>query len=151
MTEKEMMEYEVPYYDNWEDVTIFITGLEKMHHDYGTRANALSLGAEAVFKYLCNKLGVSDFQSSWAALNFVKRIIPYKHGFKIIDYNKILYPQYFYNKEDFLSAEEILNENLQYFKNCARNLLKENESSSWKASPDVIEHWNYILNLKEKK
>lgn len=142
MNEAELRESEVPRIESIEELNAYISKLVERHHDYGTCVYAMSMASLATFNYVAGKLGVTGFQASCADLDFLKRNRSYKDGFRIIDYNKLLYPQYI-GSDHFPSMEELLHENKEQLKKRASELL----ASSTHASDVVIEHWKKIEAL----
>lgn len=94
MTEQEMRETEVLAPQSLTELSAYVDSLVNMPHDYGTCVYAMSMAAEAAFRYVAHQLGVTGFQASCADLDFLKRVRGLKGPFAIIDANDMLYPQY---------------------------------------------------------
>jgi len=94
MTEHEMRAYKVPWFDNICELAEFIQSLLELEHTYGTAAYSMSLAATAAFNFIANNEGCTGFQASCADLDFIRRTRRLKGPFKLLDYSKMLYPQY---------------------------------------------------------
>lgn len=144
MTEKEMREAEVPKINTSKELIRYINKLVKQKHDYGTRVYAMSMSAQAAFNFVAHKLRVSGFQASCADLDFLKRTRGMENGFKILDFNNILYPQYC-NSELFPNWYELLLENADHISEVAKQKLKTEKHAHKK----VIAHWKFLSRIKE--
>ena len=120
--------------------------LLKKEHDYTSAMKVTARLTYEFFDYVASKLGLSGFQASWAQLEFLKLARHYEHGFMIVDFGNVLYPQYYHDRKHFPSAKQILMDNLDYFKKQAEKLLKERPC----AHPEVRKHWKWIMSLGEK-
>lgn len=138
MTELELRDFKVPFFDTKEQLEEFINSLLTRKHDYGTCVYAMSLAAHAAFNYVAHKLGVSSFQASCADLDFLKRSRDMEGPFKIMDLARALYPQYDLTKEtlDFVNSKE----SRKWLKGRAIDLLTEKMD----AHPSVIAHWKKL-------
>lgn len=141
-TEQEMRDAKVPWLDSEEALIAYIRSLVDRPHDYGTAAYAMSMAATAAFNYAANKLGTTGFQASCADLDFLRRSRGYKHGFHVIDYSKLLYPQSC-NEESVpgfrsLLADERVNSQLR---KAAAGLIEEMGDH---AAPRVLRHWREL-------
>lgn len=141
-TEKEMREAKEQWPKTIGELEEYIESLVNRKHDYGTCVYAMSLAAVATFNYVAHKLGTTGFQSSCADLDILKRTRNLKHGFRILDYGKLLYPQ-FLNSEHFPTHEELLEENKDKLARVARENLIEGPN----AHPEVKARWEYIASL----
>lgn len=94
MTETELRDMTVPRAETVEDLAAIVRVLTEREHTYGTCVYAMSIAAEVAFRLVASKLGVTGFQASCADMQFLSRTRGYKHGFKIVNYADILYPQY---------------------------------------------------------
>jgi len=149
MTEKEFRDiesYDEPRTRTPEDLTAIIDALVEREHDYGTCVYAMTHAALAAYNYVAYKLGVTGFQASCADLAFIRRNRHYEDGFRILDYNKLLYPQYFNNPEHFPTAHQLLMDNQEALSKKATELLAEREH----VHPDVKRHWEWIQSLESK-
>lgn len=142
MTEKEMRESEVPRIKDIDELKEYIQNLVNQEHDYGTCVYAMSMAATATFNYVASALGVTAFQASCADLDILRRTRSLKSGFMIIDYDKLLYPQYC-NSEHFPDHNDLILKNREMLAKKSTELLKSKED----AHPNVIAHWKYLAGL----
>ena len=113
-------------------------------HDYGTICHAISACAVAAAWAAdsSDQGGITGFQSGAIMWEFVRQW-GYKNNktsLKIIDYDKMLYPQY----KDQFTKNTISLETWKVLQERAKELLAENENSI--VHPDVREHWKSIVN-----
>jgi len=144
-SEQEMRNADVPWFDTKEELVEYITALESMSHDYGTAVYAVSMATVAMFNYMARKLGITGFQAGCADLDVIRRTRHLEDGFRLIDYNRLLYPQYL-NEEHFPTHEQLLMENRGHLARKARKLLKESPD----AHPNVIARWEYVASLGDE-
>jgi hypothetical protein len=138
--EKEMRESKVPWFDNKEDLIKYITELEEQEHDYGTCVYAMSMAAMATFNYMADKLGCTGFQASCADMDILRRSRRMKHGFRILDYDDLLYPQY---KKDFpITWDDLIEENLEHLAKVAQEKL-----DAGGACYEVRKHWIKLVEM----
>jgi len=142
MTEQEMRESDVPRIETIEGLVAYINSLVSQEHDYGTCVYAMSMSAVAAFNYVAHMLGVTGFQASCADMDILRRTRNYKHGFRIIDYNKLLYPQYL-DTENFPTHEKLTEDCKEWLSKEARKKLVECPD----AHPDVLAHWKHLAML----
>lgn len=142
-TEKEFRDEEVPWPKSEEQLLSYIRSLVNKNHDYGTCVYAMSMAAVSAFYYVCSKLGVSGFQSSCADLDILKRLRNFKLGFKIINYEDLLYPQ----NDVSISEDNLIKKNLKILAKEAKKLLKTSND----ADIQVKERWQYIIKLNKNK
>ena len=115
-------------------------------HDYGTICHAISACALAA-AWAANSSdqgGITLFQSSAVMWDFVRQW-GYKNNktfLRIIDYDKMLYPQY---KDDF-EDRTIYQSTWGALQNEAKRLLDEIDSGKGSAADSVIAHWKDIVN-----
>ena len=112
-------------------------------HDYGTICHALSACALAAAWAANNheQGGITEFQAGFVMWDFIKNWMydDNRTGLKIVDYDKILYPQY-KNEFDKVISKSVF-ENLQ--KVAQENL--EEVKQGREVHPDVIKHWESIV------
>ena len=111
-------------------------------HDYGTVCHAvaaLALGAGHLGAYT---QGITGFQAGFVMWDFIRQwnFENNKCGLKIIDYDKMLYPQYEYNFEKVIKPDTF--KRLQEV--AAEKLSEPNIKDH--AHPDVIAHWQSIVD-----
>lgn len=141
--EKKMRDAEVPNIETEKELSEYIKGLVEGDHDYGTCVYAMSMSAVAAFNYAAHKLGVTGFQASCADLDILRRTRRMKSGFCIVDYENLLYPQYC-DDDHIPGWRHYLTKNLPELKKQAKKLIKEKRGG---ASPNVVNHWKWILSL----
>jgi len=146
-TEKAMRETKEKWPKNIEELTDYINSLTNRPNDYGTTVYAMSLAAVATFNYMSHMLGASVFQAGCADLDFISRTRRMKHGFRILDYEKLLYPQYLEDDETFPSHEKILEDN----KVTLAKLAKQKLAERCGVHPNVKARWEYIASLVENE
>lgn len=140
MTEKEMRDAPNPWPKTLEELLEYTETLRAQKHDYGTCVYAMSLAAVAMFNFMGSELGVTGFQASCADMDFLKRTRSMKNGFRILDYDRILYPQYC-NNETFPTWREILNENRVFFAKLAKDHINNADRM---VHEEVLKHWVMI-------
>ena len=114
-------------------------------HDYGTVCHAISACAVAT-AWACNGMegangGITGFQAGFIMWGFILHW-SYEHntcGLKILDYDKLLYPQYGYKFEKTISESR-----WKTVQEYAKRLLSERDY----AHPSVIKHWKSIVDGK---
>lgn len=142
-TEKEMREAKVPYPQTEKELQSYIHSLVKRNHDYGTCVYAMSMVAVAAFNYVAHELGCTGFQASCADMDVIRRTRGLKSGFRLVDYDKLLYPQYL-NSENFPTHQQILEENKEALAKEAKKRLAEADGV---VHPDVKARWEYVASL----
>ena len=76
---------------------------------------------------------------------FLKKLRNIKHGFKILNFDNLLYPQYL--KDFNLSAETLIRKNLDELKKAAKEELERGLN----ASQEVRDHWTYITEIPDSE
>jgi len=148
MSEQELRNFEVKFPRSLQELENIIEDLTEREHDYGTCVYAMSIVAVAAFNYVAAKLGCTGFQAGCADLDIICRTRDLKHGFMIIDYSKLLYPQYC-NEEHFPSMNDFLEANLDRLGAEAEKLLKENHETP--VHPDIEQHWKNLVKMRKNK
>lgn len=143
MTEKQMYEAEVPWFSTIGELIDYIAELVEQEHDYGTCIYAMSMAAVAAFYYVSKRLGVTGLQASCADMDILRRTRGLKHGFRIIDYGNLLYPQYC-SEEHFPSWETLIHQNAKVLKEEAEKILNQKGHI---LHPDVREHLEKLANM----
>ena len=115
-------------------------------HDYGTICHAVSACAIAA-AWAADSTengGITGFQAGFVMWNFVKQwsYSSNKCGLAIIDYDKMLFPQY---KDEFTKSTISL-ETWEALQERAKELLAEKENGIIPVSDCVYEHWKQIAN-----
>jgi len=145
--EKTLREVKVQWPDTEDDLIDVIKAVSSRQHDYGTTVYAMSISALSAFFYASHVLGVTGFQAGCADMEFLKHTRNYKHGFRIIDYEKLLYPQSL-NDDNFPSWQKLEKDNIEWLTKEAKKKLEE---TSGKAHPDVLKRWEYLAGVKNGK
>lgn len=144
MTEQELRDYKVPTPRSIDELTDIICDLTERKHDYGTCVYAMSIAATAAFNYMASTLGVTGFQASCADMDILRRTRGYEHGFQVINYENLLYPQY---EDQFgLSRAKLLADPgvRKIVRAAAKKLLKDRSADAHK---DVLAHWKQLAAL----
>lgn len=102
MTEEQMRDAEVPWFDTIEELSAYLQALADRPHDYGTSAYAMSHAAVAAFRFVAGKLGTTGAQAGAADLDLVHRVNGIMLGhtrslkapFMLVNGEKLLRPQY---------------------------------------------------------
>lgn len=90
------------------------------------------------FEEWCHSRGISHFQASCIAHEFIRRFMYFgDKPFNIIEYENMLYPQY------MESFRTISLETWEWLRNEARKRLSKLDSSF---SKEVVNHWKKIAN-----
>ena len=111
-------------------------------HDYGTIVHAVSACAIAAAwaANSCESGGITGFQAGFVMLDFIRQwnYRSNKLGLRILDFDKLLYPQYGYRFEKVIDSEQ-----WKKLQEMAREKLEEDA-----ACDEVIKHWISIVNGK---
>ena len=139
-TEKEMRESDVPWFDTWEKLTVYVDRLINREHDYGTCVYAVSMASVAMFRYVAGNMGITGFQASCADMDIVKRIRHIDIGFRLFDYDDLMYPM---SKDKVPTWEQMIESNKEVLAKKAKEKLAEFKD----AHPAVKAHWEYLAGL----
>jgi hypothetical protein len=113
--------------------------MTKYNHDYGTVIEAMTAGAIAAIHVMNSDKfqgGITGFQASCMMWEFMKRFNHLDGPMRLLQFEKMLYPQYEYVFEKTISKETW--EWLQ--KEAKERILK------WDAADRVIDHWQTIID-----
>lgn len=115
-------------------------------HSYGTICHAISACALAA-AWAANHSdqgGITGFQSGFVMWDFVRQWAyrNNKTSLRIIDYDKMLYPQY----KDYFEGRTIYQSTWETLQNEAKRRLDEIDSGEESAADSVIAHWKNIVN-----
>ncbi len=146
MTEQQMRDMTAPTPRTKEELLQFIGTLVDRPQDYGTCVYAISLAATAAYNFVANHVGATGFQASVADMDIIRRTRRIE-WFKILDYDKLLYPQYCTN-EHFPSWESLL-DNDEIAIRLGEKAASQLESSS-DAHKDVVDHWKVLVILGKR-
>lgn len=146
MTDEEFSKMEMPWPDSVQELTSYIEEVkEKYNTSYGDAVYGPALAAIASFNYVASQMGLSGFQADYSEMLFLKKLRYIKHGFKILNFDNLLYPQYL---NDFnLSAETLIRKNLDELKKAAKEELEKNPN----AAQEVRDHWIYITEIPDSE
>jgi hypothetical protein len=144
MTEIEMRESEGAHPKTIDELVAYIKTLEGEVDDYGKTVYAVSLASYATFNYMAHVGGITGFQAGCADLDILKRTRMLKHGFKIVDFGNLLYPQYC-DEDEIPGWETIMRDNLEHLSKEAQKLLDEQTEYT---HPDVVAHWQKLARAK---
>lgn len=125
---------------SFEDLTAFLKDVkENYNYDYGVAPRSIAQAALAVAWYLASEFGITGFQAGFVMWDFIMdwNFRYNKTSLKIVDYDNMLYPQYEYKFEKTISRR--VWDSLQ-------KAAKENLEESEYAHPDVIAHWQSIVD-----
>lgn len=139
-TEAELRAANVPTLQTMDSLTSYISGLVDRPHDYGTCVYAMSMSAVAAFNYVADKLGVTGFQASCADLDILSRIRHLKHGFRIVDYGNLLYPQYWDEETRGIYLAALREQPARFAKEAADKL------SEGRGADAILDHWRWIIS-----
>lgn len=109
-------------------------------HDYGTACHAVSACAIAAAWAAADKEGITGFQAGFVMWDFILNWTKTHNecGLRLIDYDDMLYPQYEYK----FNNQTISSDNWERIQAKAKENLEKNPD----ACPDVIQHWQSIVN-----
>lgn len=119
--------------------------IEELHanyeHDYGTVCYAMAAAAVQAARRFNkgDQGGITGFQAGAVMWEFVKRFMHIEGPMRLVQYNDMLYPQYF-NKFDQTISVDIW-KSLQA--KAMENMVKAGNNSS--THPDVLAHWKSIV------
>jgi len=117
-------------------------------HDYGTIVKAMCAGMMATMSAInkSSQGGITGFQAGCLMWEVIRQLnmMNNKCGMKLVDYDKMLYPQYKQSFEKEISLG--VWENLQ--KEALANLNKNEEFVDEFVDAKVLEHWRGIVDGK---
>lgn len=146
MTFDEFMEIDEPFPKDTQELIGYLEKLIKdLNSSYSEAPFAPALAAISAFNYVACKMGLTGFQASHSGMLFLAKLRHMEHGFKIIDYRDLLYPQYLDRFN--ISADKLIRENLGTLKSSAKDLLTTHKD----AAPEVKEHWKSILDIPDNE
>ena len=123
--------------------------------DYGTSARATAAAAFATANAFASYIGLTGFLWSCAAMDILgKMCFPHnKLGYKVIDYDNLLYPQY----QDRFTENKISEAGAERLKQEAQNLIDEgglvhHDVLAWwkRLAGGNIPHWLHIVKEGEQ-
>ena len=140
-TSKENLFKEAEKVKTLEDLNVMFSRFSSMCHDYDSIVHASAAIAVAAFNAFNRgpQGGITGFQASFVGWDLVRHFMAggNKTSLKLVDYDKMLYPQYRENFEKTIQKEvwEIIQ------KEAEKGLATETE-----AHPAVILHWRRIVD-----
>lgn len=142
MDEAAMRDAEVPWLDDADELAAYIESLVDRPHDYGTCVYAMSMAALAAFNHVAGRLGVTGFQASCADMDILRRNRRMEHGFRILDYGNLLYPQY-WTPEHFPWAADLM-DNPDVGPRIASAAREKLAAGQEHVAPNVRDHWRAL-------
>ncbi len=124
-----------------DDLTTFIQRIEsECNTGYGQSARAIAQASVATFYYLAGKMGITGYQASCALWDVIRDVnyTDNKCGMKLVDYDKMLFPQY-----DYVFEKKISSDTWELLQSQAKNNLTRNLEFCHDA---VVNHWENIAN-----
>ena len=125
---------------SFDDLVLFLKNVKEYYNcGYGEAPRAIAQAALATAWYFASDFGITGFQAGFVMWDFIRDWLFSSNecGLKIVDYDEMLYPQYYYKFDKHISLETF-----RAMQRQAKELLK-NKSF---AHPDVIKHWMSIAN-----
>lgn len=126
-----------------EDLAAFVNHVMTDYcHDYGTACHAVAACALAGAWLGAHTEHITHFQASFVMWDFIRRWLKpnNKCGLKLIDYDDMLYPQYWDKYEKTMRKEAF-----EALQKEALRLIEANGKES-NACPAVLEHWQSIVD-----
>ena len=118
--------------------------MEDYRHDYGTVCHAIAASMMATM-YAANdtEYSITGFQASQVMWEVIKHMIftTNQIGLRIIDYDKMLYPQY----ESFFTDRKITKEQFEMLQKVAKEKLELDRDGM---HPKVVKHLESIVDGK---
>lgn len=142
MNEQELRDMKTPWPESEEELLDFIRTVSEEGGDYGKAVYVMSHVATAAFYYASHLVESSGFQSSCAELDFLQRTRGYKHGFRVIDFENLLYPQY---ERKVPGYWDLIAERREELGEAAASLLADKEGGM--VSDGVKKHWKLLVRL----
>lgn len=112
---------------------------DNFDYDYGVSARSVGAICTVVAKYFCKEWGITHFQASCVTWDFIMSflITDNKCGMRLVNYDDMLYPQYYYKFQKTISSATW---------NDLQKTAKECLEKRKNASPIVIKHWQSIVD-----
>ena len=126
-----------------DELPIFINHLiNDYEHDYGTICHALAAGAIATILAMNKEPqgGITGFQAGAVTWEFIRHwiITNNKTALKLVNYDKMLYPQYEHNFQKTISKDIF-----EALKKESQQLI---DKAQGQTHPSVYDHWQKIVN-----
>lgn len=137
---KAQLEKERKDIKSFDDLVSFLQRVkDNCNTGYGTAPRAIAQAALATAWFLSSDFGITGFQAGCVMWDFIRdwSYSGNECGMKIVDYDKMLYPQYDYHFEKTIRRDTF--EALQ-------EAAKKNLEKSKFASSAVVNHWKSIVD-----
>lgn len=141
MTEAELRDSKVIWPHSEHELMGYIRSLIDRTHDYGTCVYAMSMAATAAFNYAGYVLGTTGFQAGCADMDILRRTRGMDMGFRIINYENLLYPQYI-NDGYFPSLSKLIADNREMLAKEAKKRLDRPGA----VADRVQAHWEWLVS-----
>ena len=114
--------------------------LEETHHDYGTICHAIGALTIAAGWMGSHMHGITGFQASFVMWDFIRQWQYDRNetGLKIVDYDKMLYPQYDNEFEKTITSKQ--------FEKMQEVAAKRLQGDMKFVHPGVAKHWQSIVD-----
>jgi hypothetical protein len=139
---RDMLREKAKDIETFDDLVDFLKYIkDNCNTGYGTAPRAMAQAALAVSHYLSGEFGITGFQAGFVMWDFITgwTYTGNKCGLKMVDYDNMLFPQYGYKFEKTISSDV-----WESLKKQAEENLKDKQY----AHPDVIAHWQSIVDGK---
>lgn len=127
--------------DTFEDLTNFLKYVEEnCNEDYGGAPRSMAQACLAVAWYLADKFGITGFQAGCVMWDFILgwTYTSNQTSLKIVDYDNMLYPQYWDKFEKTIAPETWAS-----IQTAAKKNLEEDRG--YTVHPNVLAHWESIV------
>lgn len=125
MKVRDLLKNEIKNIKTFDDLTDYLKFVkEKCNTDYGVAPRSIAQACLAVGNYLAGEFGITGFQAGFVMWDFIRywNHEDNKCGMKLVDYDKMLYPQYdgYFDKtiakDTFDSLQKVAKEELSKYK-----------------------------------
>ena len=138
---KTQLEKERKDIKSFDDLVVFLQRVkDNCNTGYGTAPRAIAQAVLATAWFLSSDFGITGFQASFVMWDFIRdwSYSGNECGMKIVDYDKMLYPQYDDHFEKTISKD--------VFEALQKTAKKNLEEHSEHVHPAVLNHWKSIVN-----
>jgi hypothetical protein len=135
--------FDVWYKGEPESIDKFIEELHaNYNHDYGTICHAMSaVAVQAARKFnKGDQGGITGFQAGAVMWEFIKKFMHLEGPMKLVQYENMLYPQYFSKFDQVISTDV-----WKYLQEQAAKKIQEHLEDK-NVHPDVLIHWQKIVD-----
>lgn len=125
--------------ESFDDLVQYLTDVKNASIGYDTAPELIADAAAAVAWWFSCEWGITGFQASWAGLHFLLRYlyIDNKAGIRVLDFDKLLYPQYVNQFKD------VSRSTWEKIKEMATERLSEDDDY---VSNKVLSYWKKIVD-----